>query len=108
MYITIIAMTTAATITSMSSAMPMAVMMESIGEHQIDDDQLHDDPEESDCAGAAPGSLSCGSISPWISCVALAIRNSAAADQDDVAPGDADAEHRERAALRRRHQRRSA
>ena len=41
-YITIIAITTAAIMISMSSAMPIAVMIEIEGEHQVDHHDLAD------------------------------------------------------------------
>ena len=52
-YITIMAITIAATMISICSAMPIAVMIEVEGEHEIDHDQLHDRPEEG--SGAVEG-----------------------------------------------------
>ena len=93
------AMTTAAIMTSMSSAMPIAVMIEFEREHQIDGDQLDDDPGE-----GLPGAGRA-----WHRLVArldlgvnfmrrLGDQKQAAADQDDVAPGNRHAEKRDTAA----------
>ena len=76
-YITIIAITTAAIMISMSCAMPIAVTIELIENTRSTDDDLHHDQQNDAQARArrVVGSRR-ASTSAWISCVALAIRNS--------------------------------
>ncbi len=74
--------------------MPMAVMMESI-ENTRSMMMICTITQKNAFAGVAAAPPSRASTSPWISWVAFAIRNCAAADQDDVAPGECVAPHGE-------------
>ena len=89
------AITTAAIMISMSSAMPIAVMIEFEREHQVDHDQLDHDPERTTLArGGASSAVLVARLDLGVDFVRrLGDQEQPAADQDDVAPRYPHAEH---------------